>query len=617
MPIVLDALSKSFGRQPVVKEFTLEVKDGELFVLLGSSGSGKSTVLRLIAGLLRPDAGRILLEGRDITHLPPQQRGVGFVFQNYSIFRHMTASANIEFGLKIRGVKEAERIRRRNELLDLVDLAGLGNRLAHQLSGGQLQRVALARALAFEPAILLLDEPFGALDVKTRTLLRRSLREIVKRLKVMTILVTHDQEEAFELADRIGVIERGRLLEIDEPSELYSRPKSLFAATFVGSGTVLVGREREGHVQLGGLSLPIPPERFHDKGASVQVLFRPEEVWVSPTPPRSQGEILGRGSVIDETFTGSHKRVRLRLARLKRVRQIAPHLPFGEEGTVVEALVPADLELPPEDVYVGLRSCHVLGQPSRRILFCHSGAAAASLLPTVRLFRDRLGAAVRVLCVANSSEQGERLSTSLHEELHTSGLGDADVLVRYGKAAEQIVSEQASELYTIMIMARSDQPSPETGRLGSQVSAVLRQASVPILVLKEACTSLNRILIATAAGEPGKNDVRMGGWIARRLSAAVTLVYVARSGNETEPTVQSHLDRALTTLTSLEIQAESVISRASKPEEGILNEARERRSDLIVLGSHGPEARSIFGLDDVTLRVVSAAEQAVLVVPGE
>jgi sulfate transport system ATP-binding protein len=617
MPIVLDALSKSFGRQPVIKRFSLEVKDGELFVLLGSSGSGKSTVLRLIAGLLRPDSGRILLEGQDITRLPPQQRGVGFVFQNYSIFRHMTASANIEFGLKVRRVKEAERIRRRNELLDLVDLAGLGNRMAHQLSGGQLQRVALARALAFEPAVLLLDEPFGALDVKTRSQLRRSLRDIVKRLKVMTILVTHDQDEAFELADRIGVIERGHLLEIGEPGELYSRPKSLFAATFVGSGTVLVGREREGQVPLGGLSLPIPAERFHDKGASVQVLFRPEEVWVSPTPPRSQSEILGRGSVIDETFAGAHKRVRLRLARLQAVRQIAPYLPFGEEGTVVEALLPADLELPPEDVYVGLKSWHILGQPERRILFCHSGAAAASLLPTVRLFRDRLGAAVRVLCVASSSEQGERVSANLHEELQVNGLGEADLLVRYGKAAEQIVTEQASQLYTMMIMARSDQPSQEAGRLGSEVSAVLRQASVPILVVKEACLSPNRMLIATAAGEPGKNDVRVGGWVARRLGAAVTLIYVARSANETEPTVQSHLDRALTTLKSLEIQAESVISTASKPEEGILSKAREDRFDLIVLGSHGPETRSIFGLDDVTLRVVSAAAQPVLVVPGE
>ncbi|RPJ60001.1 MAG: ATP-binding cassette domain-containing protein [Acidobacteria bacterium] len=617
MPIVLDALSKSFGKLPVVKEFSLEVKDGELFVLLGSSGSGKSTVLRLIAGLLRPDHGRILLQGRDVTHIPPQQRGVGFVFQNYSIFRHMTASGNIEFGLKIRGVKEAERVRRRNELLDLVDLAGLGNRLAHQLSGGQLQRVALARALAFEPAILLLDEPFGALDVKTRSQLRRSLREIVKRLQVMTILVTHDQEEAFELADRIGVIERGRLLEIGEPGELYSRPKSLFAATFVGSGTVLVGREREGHVQLGGLSLPIPPERFHDKGASVQVLFRPEEVWVSNTPPRSQSEILGRGSVVDQTFTGSHKRVRLRLSRLKRVRQIAPHLPFGEEGTVVEALLPPDLDLATEDVYVGLKSWHILGQPSRRVLFCYSGANAASLLPTVRLFRDRLGAGVRVLCVANSSEQGERVSSGIHEELRAHGLRDADLLLRYGKTVEQIINEQATQLYTMMIMARSDRPSPEPGRLGPEVSAILRQASAPVLVVKEDCMSLNRILIATAAGEPGKNDVRFGGWIARRLGAAVTLVYVARSGDETEPTVQSHLDRALTTLKSLEIQAESVISRASKPEEGILNQAREGRFDLIVIGSHGPETRSLFGLDDVTRRVVSAASQPVLVVPGE
>src|SRR5436853_313800 len=211
MSIRLEGLAKSFGGQPVVKPTSLEVRDGELFVLLGASGSGKSTVLRMVAGLTAPDAGGIWLRDRDVTRLPPQERGIGFVFQNYSIFRHMSVGENIEFPLKIRKMPAAERARKREELLDRVGLGGFGNRYAHQLSGGQQQRVALARALVHEPSVLLLDEPFGALDVKIRSQLRRNLREIQQQLGVTAILVTHDQEEAFELADRIGLMERAEL----------------------------------------------------------------------------------------------------------------------------------------------------------------------------------------------------------------------------------------------------------------------------------------------------------------------------------------------------------------------------------------------------------------------
>src|SRR5512143_1945350 len=241
MSIVLDGLSKRFAGRAVVDDVRLEIADGELFVLLGASGSGKSTVLRMIAGLSAIDAGTIQLMGQDVTTLDPQRRGVGFVFQNYSIFQHMTAAENIGFGLRIRGVSRRQRRQKSEELLDLVGLGGLGERYASELSGGQQQRVALARALAYEPKVLLLDEPFGALDVKIRSQLRRSFREIQKRLAVTTILVTHDQEEAFEIADRIGVIERGRLIEVGAPEELYRRPGSLYAATFLGAGTVFVG----------------------------------------------------------------------------------------------------------------------------------------------------------------------------------------------------------------------------------------------------------------------------------------------------------------------------------------------------------------------------------------
>ena len=214
MAITLEKVTKRYAGTTIVDRVSLEVQTGELFVLLGASGSGKSTILRLISGLLPPDEGAIRLGGRDVTMLPPQKRDVGFVFQNYSIFRHMTVARNIEFGLRIRGVSASERAVRREELLDLVGLGGLGSRYWSQLSGGQLQRVALARALAYRPAVLLLDEPFGALDVKIRAQLRQNLKQIQKTLGVTTILVTHDQEEGFELGQRIGVIERGRLLEV-------------------------------------------------------------------------------------------------------------------------------------------------------------------------------------------------------------------------------------------------------------------------------------------------------------------------------------------------------------------------------------------------------------------
>jgi sulfate transport system ATP-binding protein len=228
--IVLDRLTKLYAGRRVVDGVSLEVGDGELFVLLGSSGSGKSTVLRLIAGLAREDEGTITLFGRDVTGLAAQERGVGFVFQNYSIFRHMTVTRNIEFGLRLRRVPRSERKRRSDELLELIGLGGLGGRFAHELSGGQQQRVALARALAYEPRVLLLDEPFGALDAKIRIQLRRTLREIQRALKVTTILVTHDQDEAFELGDRIGVVEQGRLLEVGSAEAHYARPHSFCIA---------------------------------------------------------------------------------------------------------------------------------------------------------------------------------------------------------------------------------------------------------------------------------------------------------------------------------------------------------------------------------------------------
>ncbi|MBZ0286091.1 MAG: ABC transporter ATP-binding protein [Anaerolineae bacterium] len=313
MSIKLEHVSKAYGKQGVVDDFSLEIETGELFVLLGASGSGKSTLLRLIAGLIPLDKGRIELDGRDVTDMPPQGRNTGFVFQNYSLFRHMTAAQNIEFGLDIRRLPRAERERRVSDLLHLIGLDDLGGRLPSQLSGGQQQRVALARALAYEPSVLLLDEPFGALDVKIRAQLRQNLLDIQRELKVTTILVTHDQDEAFELADRIGIIEGGKLLEVGAPSDLYRRPKTRFTATFLGVANLLPGQRNGVHVYVGEATLSAPPNSEHLSGKPVELLVRPEEVELALTAENLRGQLIGRGTVQQIGFAGPLERVTVRL----------------------------------------------------------------------------------------------------------------------------------------------------------------------------------------------------------------------------------------------------------------------------------------------------------------
>jgi ABC-type Fe3+/spermidine/putrescine transport system ATPase subunit len=313
MSIILDNISKTYGKQTIVDRISLEIQTGELFVLLGASGSGKSTLLRLIAGLIPADGGRVSLDGRDVTDLPPQARNTGFVFQNYSLFRQMTTAQNIGFGLDIRKQPRAIIDKRVSELLRLIGLDGLGERMPWQLSGGQQQRVALARALAYEPSVLLLDEPFGALDVKIRAQLRQNLREIQQALNVTTILVTHDQDEAFELADRIGIIEGGKLLEVGTPNALYRRPQTRFAATFLGAANLLPGQRNGTHVYVGQTALTAPPETNHLSGQPVELLIRPEEVELALEQSALQGQVVGSGVVQQVGFAGPFERVTVRL----------------------------------------------------------------------------------------------------------------------------------------------------------------------------------------------------------------------------------------------------------------------------------------------------------------
>lgn len=318
MAIQLEQVSKRYGNHSVVDRVSLDVDEGELVVLLGSSGSGKSTILRMVAGLVLPDEGRILLNDKDITHLPPQQRGLGFVFQNYSIFPHMTIAENIEFGLKIRKISTAERRTRSDRLLELVGLTGLGSRYARQLSGGQQQRVALARALAYEPRVLLLDEPFGAVDAKTRILLRELLKKIAKEIGVTTMMVTHDQEEAFELADRVAIINEGHIEQYGFPFDIYYSPATPFTADFVGDintfeGHVTASGEECCEIELFGHWLVYRRGR-HPFQPGQRVLYgvRPEQIRVSLLEPENHEN--GINGVIEKSiFLGDVTRYSIRL----------------------------------------------------------------------------------------------------------------------------------------------------------------------------------------------------------------------------------------------------------------------------------------------------------------
>jgi sulfate transport system ATP-binding protein len=253
MSIRVEHLKKRFGDFVAVDDVSFEVESGSLVALLGPSGSGKSTILRILAGLEAPDEGRVLFDGVDATHVHARARAIGFVFQHYALFRHLTVEENVAFGLDVRNVPKATSRKRAKELLELVGLGGLGGRYPSQLSGGQRQRVALARALAPEPKLLLLDEPFGAVDAKVREELREWLRRLHDEVGVTSIFVTHDQDEAFSVSDRVLVIHRGRLEQLGTPSEILDEPRTEFVAGFVGEVNVFSAEVANGEARVGAL----------------------------------------------------------------------------------------------------------------------------------------------------------------------------------------------------------------------------------------------------------------------------------------------------------------------------------------------------------------------------
>jgi iron(III) transport system ATP-binding protein len=317
----LENLSRRFGETVAVDGLSLEVGPGELLTLLGPSGCGKTTTLRMIAGFETPTSGRILLEGRDVTALSPQRRGMGMVFQSYALFPHLDVRENVEFGLRSRGDRGPDVAARVERALATVELAGYGGRRVQALSGGQQQRVALARALAPEPPVLLLDEPLSNLDAALRERTRDELRALLKRLGMTAVFVTHDQEEAFALADRVAVLDRGRLQQVGPPEELYARPANAFVAGFLGRANFLPAtvEGRDGDLlacRLAGGALwraRAPEGAAFPVGAAVRVMARPEALRVSRDGAAEDGGTL-RGTVADRRFAGAVTFYRVTLA---------------------------------------------------------------------------------------------------------------------------------------------------------------------------------------------------------------------------------------------------------------------------------------------------------------
>ena len=616
MSILLENVNKRYGDQTVVNNVSLEVKDGEFFVLLGSSGSGKTTVLNMIAGLVSADEGRILLHGRDVTDLPTQKRNVGFVFQNYALFEYMTVAENIEFGLQIRKVPKKECQMKRDELLELVGLVGLSERMPRQLSGGQQQRVALARALALEPDVLLLDEPLGALDAKIRTELRRSLKAIQRQLGVATILVTHDQEEAFDLADRIGVMSYGRLIEVGTPRDLYMHPQTEFVASFLGTANILLGKIEKERIQIGPHVFNLRKEatQFSTDGR-VQVLFRPEDLAIASSRSELDCTPLGEGVVTSLGFNGPTERIRLELPSIPGVRAIAPAVPFGSQNIVIEATRPPEQAAAfplavNEKAWVGVRRLHSLSHPGLNFLVVTDGSLRSQSALSLGGYLARMSHARLTL-----------LGVGKDETLLESYLQDARKQLGNGMASVQVRTDPAP---TPSAVARSTRQNPvDLVIVGwrpvegiSFAEQILQAGAHHVLLAAHPGARLERALVCAASGEPGKDDVLFAGRLLRHVGAQAKLLTVVNEA-ASNGYARQHTERFMAggkhSLEMFGVPTESEI-RTGQPVTEIIEEMKKGEYDLVILGAPLPNRDGRVSLTKVVENVMKNAGNCSLLI---
>jgi sulfate transport system ATP-binding protein len=567
MSITLDQVTKRYQGAPVVNDVSLDIGDGEFFVLLGPSGSGKSTLLRAIAGLAGVDHGRIALHGRDVTHVSARDRGVGLVFQNYALFRHMTVAENIEFALRVRRMKTAERRKRRQELLRLVALEGMDERLPTQLSGGQQQRVAVARALAHKPEVLLLDEPFGALDAKIREELRRTIRQVQRELGITTVLVTHDQEEAFAMADRIGVMNLGRLLEIGRPHELYTRPATRFVATFLGAANLLLARQAKDGIRFGGTPVSaIAAAPAHGaRETEVVAVVRPEEVEVAPSRDALKAGYLARGIVDEVLFTGALERMRIRLESGADTPALASN---GDTSALLEVTRTQHEQrafqvAPGQLVTIGVRRVHVLPTPLSSFTVCGTSDALAEALTQQRLL------------VELATRMKTRISTRVEPML---GMPGADIEAGSGFAGTTVIAAQP--------------------HVAHQTEWLLQRGAEEVLILPESAAAPNRVLIHWADEPVRRATLAVSASVLRHVSAEA--MYVGILPDKTPAAQRPHGMRALLDARSeaqavhgLEMRTEL---RFGNVADELARQLAESPGQMLILGvSNSPRLAERFG----------------------
>jgi sulfate/thiosulfate transport system ATP-binding protein len=616
MSILLENVTKRYGQLTVVNDVSLEIKDGEFFVLLGSSGSGKTTVLNIIAGLVPSDSGRILLHGREVSDLPPQKRNTGFVFQNYALFEYMTVAENIEFGLQVRKVEKKVRQRKRDELLELVGLVGLGNRLPRQLSGGQQQRVALARALALEPDVLLLDEPLGALDAKIRIELRRSLKKIQREFGVAAILVTHDQEEAFDLADRIGVMSYGRLIEVGTPQNLYQQPQTEFVASFLGTANILLGQTRGEQIQIGPrvFNLSESASQFSPDGR-VQVVFRPEDIALAASQDELGCTPLGEGTVTNLGFNGPTENIRLELKAIPGVRAIAPVVPFGNPNIIIDASRPpektGDFPLAlSQKAWVGIRRLHALSHPGLHFLVATDGSLRSQSAISLGGYLARMAHA-RMTLLGVGKEQS-LLDAYLQDARKQIGSGMAAIEVRTDIAPAPVSIARSVEANPVDLVILGWRPI-EGMSLAEQI---LQDGEHHLLLAAHPGARINKALVCVASGEPGKDDVLFAGRLLRHFGASATLLTVlnkAPDSDQQKRQVERFMADGVHTLEMFGMNAQSKL-RQGIPAKEILQEIKEGQFDLVIMGAPLPQQDGRIALSGVIEDVAKEAENCSLLI---
>ncbi len=339
--ISIERVSKHFGAFTAINNVNLQIYRGEIFALLGGSGCGKTTLLRMLAGFEYPTTGDIYIDGVDMTDVPPYQRPVNMMFQSYALFPHMSVSDNVAYGLRREGVNKREIIERVQDMLHLVELSEFGKRAPHQLSGGQRQRVALARALVKKPKVLLLDEPLAALDKRLREQTQFELMNIQDQLGITFIVVTHDQEEAMTLATRIAVMDAGQIIQIGEPAEVYERPKNRKIANFIGTINIFEGNvvQSGDHLALNcpqvATPLKLPPDADGTEGKETSLAIRPEKIFMDKMPPEDGSLVALRGEVLELAYMGNLSIYRVRVEGGKVIQLIAPNLQRTDRRNIV------------------------------------------------------------------------------------------------------------------------------------------------------------------------------------------------------------------------------------------------------------------------------------------